>query len=473
MKSRAERLKLQNKLLELLNEVRDEVMALPNVVDVAIGLKETNGELTEDIVFQIFVKEKVASSDLDTSEIIPKEIKGFPTDVVKVPEAVNREDSSEHRPVTGGVQISNGKGHVGTLGCFARLKSDNSLVMLSNEHVIYSDGAVAGEKIGQPNIDDKCCCCCAYVDGIVGTILSPSFNNGTVDCAIASLDTSITPDHILHNAMQNDELHMDGIDVAVVGDAVRKIGRTSGLTNGTVTSINGPTARRNGQIFIRPAAGETYRESTNNKLAFSDGGDSGSIIINASNMVIGLLWGGDPNNFPVDETYANHINDVLNAFKNGGSEIELVKTPDDRSALAKNFHISPQRMNMDLRSRMLETEKGKLLVNLFELYQHEVLKLINNNRPVKVAWHRLQGPTFTAHIAKSYRDKDYIIPQAINNITLQELLIKMAQVIKTSCSESLREAIDKHALMLINDTYQVKTLEEYIQKVLSAEAVVY
>ena len=452
MRTRAERRELQNKLLNLLEEVKAMVMKLPNVVDVAIGLKEKSGELTDEIVFQVFVMEKVEKDSLDPTELIPKKIKGYKTDVVKVPKAVNRIDSSEHRPVTGGLQISNGKGHVGTLGCFAQLVTDDTMVLLSNEHVLYSDGAVAGEKIGQPNLDNKCCCCCAYVDGIIGTILSPAINNSNVDCAIATVNTGVATDFILNNSMTTTELHINGTDTVVVGDLVRKIGRTSGLTNGTVNSINGSTSSKTGQIFIRPVASETYTESKNSKKAFSDGGDSGSVIIDEANNVIGLLWGGDPDSHTVDETYACHINDVLAAFRNAGKEIILMFTPADRSAIAHNAKLIPQRIDLDIRSRLLETEKGTLLVNLFEIHQKEVLNLINNDRKVKVMWHRLQGPAYAAHIVKSYREREYTIPQEIKGISIQELMIKMAKVLKENGSNGLQKDIEANALQLINDS---------------------
>ncbi|WP_339711909.1 hypothetical protein [uncultured Kriegella sp.] len=464
MKTRAERLKIQNKLSALLEEAKVEVGHLPNVVDVAIGLKETSGELTEEIVFQIFVKEKLGDSDLKASEVIPKTIKGHKTDVVIVPKAKKRDDTSEHRPIKGGIQISNGKGHVGTLGCFGRLKSDNSLVLLSNEHVLYSDGAVAGEKIGQPNVVKNCCCCCAYVEGEIGTILSPSFNNSTVDCAIASIDAGIATDIILNNSMTTTEIEMDGTDTAVVGDLVRKIGRTSGFTNGIVNSINGVTSSMTGQIFIRPVASETFTEGTNGKRAFSDGGDSGSIIVDESNNIIGLLWGGDPNSFTVDETYACHINDVLNAFRNGGSEIDLVFTPADRTKTALRESFKPRKLNIDLRDQLLESERGKELVFLFEMHQKEVLQLINTNREVKVTWHRNQGPAYVAHIANSYKDKNYRIPTQVKSIALQELLIKMTRILKENGSIGLQQAIEQQALDIIHDSYGIDRLQTFIDK---------
>ena len=186
-----------------------------------------------------------------------------------------------------------------------------------------------------------------------------------------------------------------------------------------------------------------------------------------------MLWGGDPDTYTVDETYACHINDVLAALRDAGKEIILMYTPEDRSAIAHIATLHPQRLDLDIRSRLLETEKGSVLVNLYEIHQKEVLSLINNNRKVKVMWHRLQGPAFTAHIARSYREREYIIPQEIKGINLQELMIKMAEILKENGSQELRKDIEVHALSLINDTYRVTSLEKYLEKILSKEVVMY
>src|SRR5215211_6914183 len=113
MKSKEERVKIQAQLMELHARVKAELMKIPGVVDVAVGLKEKDGVLTDEITFQVFVKEKKEEKDLLPEHIIPKRIMGINTDVQKVPKAIKREDNRECRPVKGGVQVGNGKGHVG------------------------------------------------------------------------------------------------------------------------------------------------------------------------------------------------------------------------------------------------------------------------------------------------------------------------------------------------------------------------
>ena len=92
---------------------------------------------------------------------------------------------------------------------------------------------------------------------------------------------------------------------AGVGDGVTKLGRTTGSTTGTVIGINVNVrvtydtgrARFTGQIMIEGDSG-----------AFSDGGDSGSMVLtdDGTNRPVGLLFAGSSTT-----TIANPIDVVL------------------------------------------------------------------------------------------------------------------------------------------------------------------
>jgi hypothetical protein len=90
--------------------------------------------------------------------------------------------------------------------------------------------------------------------------------------------------------------------------AVRKRGRTTGLTYGKVTSVDASVTINYGdglgshtlknQIRIEP--------DTAKSAQFSDHGDSGSVVVDDNNKVVGLLFGGSP-----AATYANPIQFAL------------------------------------------------------------------------------------------------------------------------------------------------------------------
>lgn len=447
--------------------VKTELMKIPGVVDVAVGLKEKDGMLTDEITFQVFVEEKKEEKDLMPEHIIPKQVMGFKTDVQKVPRAIKREDSSEYRPIKGGVQVGNGKGHVGTLGCFGRLTSDNARVLLTNQHVLFKDGAVAGDLFGQPDIDHNCCCCCAYIDGKIGTILNPGIDNERVDCGLAKINDDVATDIILNNSMTATEIPIAGTQNNITaGDTVRKIGRTSGLTTGTISSINGPTTSKTNQIHIRPVSSETYTLAENGKKAFSDRGDSGSVVVNEDNEIIGLLWGGDPALDPnVDVTFACHIGVVLTELNNAGIGINIETTPPGRPAVKVKKTGAPKRMDTDIREKMLQSGRGTILVQLFEKHQKEIRNLINHNRKVIVTWQRHQGPAFLAHLLKNIREENHNIPAAVGEIPLQELLIKMSAALKETGTVALQKDVEQYALDIIQHTYGVHSFAAYLDKI--------
>jgi hypothetical protein len=59
----------QQRYLDGVEAVRVRLMALPNVVEVGVGLKETGGQLTDEIVIHVFVSEKVPTTKLAPDQI--------------------------------------------------------------------------------------------------------------------------------------------------------------------------------------------------------------------------------------------------------------------------------------------------------------------------------------------------------------------------------------------------------------------
>jgi hypothetical protein len=102
------------------------------------------------------VREKKPPSALSPAEIVPREVLGIQTDVIRAPRFRDLacENTEKFDPLVGGCLISNlkvflatnsldGQG-VGTLGHFATNDSSGSrdrVVLLSNKHVLTSGGA--------------------------------------------------------------------------------------------------------------------------------------------------------------------------------------------------------------------------------------------------------------------------------------------------------------------------------------------
>lgn len=142
--------------------------------------------------------------------------------------------------------------------------------------------------------------------------LTPTAVN-LVDCADATPVSSIAFDFQQLGSFGN----LAGLGPKVVVDrtAVRKVGRTTGETSGRVTAFELDNVvvgydignlRFDDQIEIEGAGTD----------GFSDGGDSGSLIVNEDLMAVALLFaGGDSGGTNgMGLTYGNPIHAVLDAL---------------------------------------------------------------------------------------------------------------------------------------------------------------
>ena len=60
-------------------------MKYPGVRHVSVGLKETAGKPTEEIVFRVYVEMKKQASELAPHAIVPDSVLGVKTDVLVLP----------------------------------------------------------------------------------------------------------------------------------------------------------------------------------------------------------------------------------------------------------------------------------------------------------------------------------------------------------------------------------------------------
>jgi hypothetical protein len=69
---------------------------------------------------------------------------------------------------------------------------------------------------------------------------------------------------------------------------------------------------------------------------------------------------------------------------------------------------------------------------------------------VTAAWNRYQGPAFLAHIARSVRRENKLLPEQIKGITLQSLLLKMTVVLQRNGSPELAKSVTDNYLQVMN-----------------------
>jgi len=127
--------------IELLKKERRKIFRRQGVVGHYLG-KQKNGERTPDEVLTIFVRKKLPEDQLRKSQVIPKKISTYRTDVIETGEMVAETDlTARLRPVKLGSSIGNKAGRgTGSLGpTFRDDPFQNKFYGGSNSHVLFEN----------------------------------------------------------------------------------------------------------------------------------------------------------------------------------------------------------------------------------------------------------------------------------------------------------------------------------------------
>jgi len=322
-----------------------------NVVGVGVGFKETVEGLTDELAVVVNVARKLPLAQLAESDKVPGDLAGVKTDVIETgrflagqasttAETQNSTKGRWRPTISPGVSMGHTDVTAGTFGCLVRRGSD--LFILSNNHVLANvNNAQAGDDIIQPGRYDG-----GRLEDNVATLaefIPIDFGGDSASCTIATtlekllnfaaealgskhrlMAYQTSPGENLVDAALarplnptqfSTEIHKigtpAGVAEATLGTSVQKTGRTTGHTQGRITQIdvttsvdyNGRTATFTGQLMA---------------TGMSEGGDSGSAVLDDNQNVVGLLFAGSPR-----ATLVNPIQTVLRLL-----DVELVTHPE-------------------------------------------------------------------------------------------------------------------------------------------------
>lgn len=320
----------------VLKKTAPDLLARANVVAAGAGYKVARGKRTSDLAIVCSVTKKLSAAQLSPADMVPPALDGVPTDVVQTGRIrAQQSRTARHRPAPGGVSIGHGNITAGTLGCLVRKNGD--LLILSNNHVLAdSNDAGQGDAILQPGPFDggqfprdhianleafvpirflqpeppsQCptarvvvaslnAICRGIASRTRYQIVTLQAEENLVDAAIARpLNRADLTDEILEIGT------IQGVAEADLGTAVKKSGRTTQLTNGEILQVAvtvdvdygaGRTARFVDQLLAGP---------------MSQGGDSGSAVLDDANRLVGLLFAGSDST-----TIINRISHVFSAL---------------------------------------------------------------------------------------------------------------------------------------------------------------
>lgn len=271
-----------------LNE--DELLAKSNVVGVGIGEKIRGGFSQGRLCLKIYVQKKFIAKKLARKELIPQEIARIETDVEEVGKIVAQVvrprspqgNSGRYRPAPGGVSIGHYRITAGTLGCLVKDKKSGKVFILSNNHVLSnSNKAKKGDSILQPGPYDggkKPKDIIGYLENWIEIGFGKEAN--LIDSALARPKnvSDVKPEIMLIGSSQ-------GVSKAKLGMPIQKSGRTTGYTTGKVKDTSA-TVKVN--YDDKTALFRNQILTTN----MSQGGDSGSLVLDMKARAIGLLFAG-------------------------------------------------------------------------------------------------------------------------------------------------------------------------------------
>lgn len=300
-------------LQEILKKYQKKILNMNNVIGIGRGYKEVSGERTNDEAIHVLVQKKLPKSELRKWDLVPAKLGGITTDVLEVGQikvyVVSR--TARERPAQPGVSIGHYQITAGTFGAVVYDAQTGHPLILSNNHVLANvstqrvQQAKVGDLILQPGPYDG-----GTVDADVIGYLDRYYplrlkddrqgqQGNVVDCAVAfPIDVDAIDPRILGIGP------VQGVRVPELGETLYKSGRTSGITNGKVRTLD---------ATVTVDMGENREAIFTNQIIvdmLSEGGDSGSLVVDRRRNACGLLFAGSD-----QITVCNPIQAVLDALQ--------------------------------------------------------------------------------------------------------------------------------------------------------------
>ncbi len=220
-----------------------------------------------------------------------------------------------NRPLRVGGSIGHVRVTAGTVGGFVRDGASGETLIMSNNHVLADENrGKAGDLVIQPGAFDGGKDAADRVGQLERFIRLRRAGANLVDCAVCTVDEALRYSPRLLTGLGR--IAGVGPDVPDEGQDVAKVGRTTGITRGRVTAFEIDNLvvgfaigdlRFDNQIEIEGAGTQP----------FSDGGDSGSLIVTSDLQAVALLFSGSDQGGGNGQglTFANPLRSVLDALK--------------------------------------------------------------------------------------------------------------------------------------------------------------
>lgn len=272
------KLREEQKLYKEAQRLSKQFIGQAGVTDIEFGLKYTNDQLTDEIVLRFKVTEKKKENQLKKSEVLPKKVEKFSTDVLQDQttkhQTRNENPRSIVQPVIGGIQIQSSlyglsPNYWGTIGCIYRFQ--NYMFGFTNYHVMYGvtdPSIVLNDYVGRLKVSQNL----NRSNNKIG--VATNLFNQNLDYATFTID-------VPYDQLQSINMITGLLDSYVypqINMPLLKSGAKTGITYGII----------DGRSCINCSELSIHIDSRypNNNGIISDFGDSGSVWISNDNTNI-------------------------------------------------------------------------------------------------------------------------------------------------------------------------------------------
>ena len=303
-----------------------DLLQKKNVVYACIGTKKIAGLDTGRLAVEVHVTKKEPVNILPAKDRIPLTYKGIETDVVGDTDEIRA--LRKHRPMLGGVSIGHPEVTAGT-GTPIKFPGHDDMLIYSNNHVIANcNDCQVGDQIWQPGradggsstdtighlwrwvelvfTDSKSLCPIARAYAWIGNTASQMLGRNSRICALGNRVNRV--DAAVSKPLGQDDLSPEIMGIGVPkgfnssveeGEKVIKSGRTTAVTDGEVVAIGAVC-----NVNYGGKVGMFENQILTTKM--SEGGDSGSIVLNQHREIVGALFAGSS-----QVTISNTIDDII------------------------------------------------------------------------------------------------------------------------------------------------------------------
>ncbi len=112
---------------------------------------------------------------------------------------------------------------------------------------------------------------------------------------------------------------------------------------------------------------------------------------------------------------------------------------------------------------------GREVLEVIRQHAKEVMYLVNKNRPTMVCWQRNYGPGFIKSIVDSGFEEDVEFVREVKGVTLETLILNMAEVLQDNGTLELKITIGQYAYRVLRMARESRSLMEIIEKINSTE----